>query len=126
VNEENSMIQALSHTTVYVVDQESARAFYVDKLGFEIRADVRMGNLRWLTVGPKAQPGLEMVLMHIAESPMMDARAAGMLRELVEMGAIGCGVLETDDCKATYEELSRRASDSQVLPPNVRTGSKRC
>lgn len=102
------MIQRQSHTTIYVLDQDSARAFYVDKLGFEVRADVTMGAFRWLTVGPKAQPALEMILMPIGESPMMDGGAASSLRALVEKGAIGCGVLETDDCMATYESLSKK------------------
>jgi catechol 2,3-dioxygenase-like lactoylglutathione lyase family enzyme len=102
------MIQNLSHTTIYVLDQEAARAFYVDKLGFEVRADMTMGPFRWLTVGPRAQPSLQMVLMPIVESPMMDATTAATLRALVEKGALACGVLETDDCKATYEDLVKQ------------------
>jgi len=38
------MIQTLSHMTIYVLDQESARAFYVDKLGFEVKTDMTMGD----------------------------------------------------------------------------------
>jgi catechol 2,3-dioxygenase-like lactoylglutathione lyase family enzyme len=102
------MIQNLSHVTVYVLDQEAARAFYIDKLGFEVRTDATMGTFRWLTVGPKGQPGLEMVLMPIGASPMMDAESASALRALVAKGAIGCGVLDTDDCKATYEDLVKK------------------
>jgi predicted enzyme related to lactoylglutathione lyase len=102
------MIQTLSHTTVYVLDQEQARVFYVEKLGFEVRADMSMGGFRWLTVAPKAQPQLQMVLMPVAPSPMMDAATAATLRSLVEKGAFGCGVLETDDCQATYEDLSKK------------------
>jgi catechol 2,3-dioxygenase-like lactoylglutathione lyase family enzyme len=110
------MIQSLSHTTIYVRDQEAARAFYVDKLGFEVRMDVTMGTFRWLTVGPKAQPQLQMVLMPVGESPMMDAEAVKDLRTLLEKGAIGCGVLETDDCKATYEELRKKGVEFKGAP----------
>ena len=49
------MIQRLSHTTVYVLDQDRAKGFYVDKLGFEVRNDMNLGAFRWLTVGPKGQ-----------------------------------------------------------------------
>ena len=38
-----------------VSDQDAARAFYTDKLGFELRADVRYGEhdeRRWLEVAP--------------------------------------------------------------------------
>lgn len=99
------MIQTLSHTTVYVLDQEAARRFYVDKLGFEVRADMTMGGFRWLTVGPKAQASLQMILMPLAVSPAMDAETVEALRKIVQSGAMGCGILETDDCQATYDSL---------------------
>src|ERR1039457_3683783 len=55
--EEMHMLQRLSYTQLYVLDQDAARDFYVDKLGFEVRTDARMDNgLRWLTVGPRASP----------------------------------------------------------------------
>jgi catechol 2,3-dioxygenase-like lactoylglutathione lyase family enzyme len=48
------MIQRPSHTSIYVLDQDAARDFYVNKLGFEVRMDQRMDNgFRWLTVSPK-------------------------------------------------------------------------
>lgn len=99
------MIQTLSHMTVYVIDQEAARQFYVEKLGFEVRADMTMGAFRWLTVGPKAQPALQMVLMPLAASPAMDATAADALKKLVQAGSMGVGIFETDNCEATYEQL---------------------
>jgi len=43
--------------------------------------------------------------MPIDASPTMDAEAAATLRSLVAKGALGCGVLETDDCQATYDDL---------------------
>ena len=53
------MIQRMSHTTIFVTDQDKAKEFYVDKLGFEVRTDATMDNgYRWLTVGPKTQPDL--------------------------------------------------------------------
>jgi predicted enzyme related to lactoylglutathione lyase len=110
------MIQTLSHMTIYVLDQDAARTFYVDKLGFEVRADMTMGGFRWLTVGPKAQPQLEMILMPIAASPMLDAATAKTLRDLIAAGAIGCGVLETDDCKATYDDLSKKGVEFRGPP----------
>ena len=102
------MIQRLSHTTIWVLDQESARTFYVDKLGFEVRTDQNMGSFRWLTVGPKAQKDFELILMKVAPGPMVDDAAAEALRLLVKKGALAPGVLETDDCQKTYEELSAK------------------
>ena len=102
------MIQRLSHATVYVVDQDRARDFYVNKLGFEVRTDQTLGSFRWLTVGPKGQPDLEVILMKIAPGPMLDEASAMQLRALVEKGAVGIGVLETADVRKDYEELSKR------------------
>ena len=102
------MLQRLSHATVYVVDQDRAKDFYVNKLGFEVRTDQTMGPFRWLTVSPKGQPGLEMILMKITSGPMLDEASADQLRKLVERGAFGCGVFETADVRKDYEELSKK------------------
>jgi predicted enzyme related to lactoylglutathione lyase len=102
------MIIKLSHSTVYVIDQDRAKAFYTEKLGFEVRDDVRMGEFRWLTVAPKTQPDACIVLYKIASSPMMTEEQASQLRGLLEAGVLGGGVLETDDCRRDHDELSAR------------------
>ena len=99
------MIQRLSHATVYVLDQDAARDFYVNKLGFEIRMDQSMDNgFRWLTVSPKGQPDMQLILMKV-DGPNIQPDVAAILRDLVERGKLGGGVLQTDDCRATYEDL---------------------
>jgi catechol 2,3-dioxygenase-like lactoylglutathione lyase family enzyme len=102
------MLQKLSHVTVWVLDQDRAEAFYTGKLGFEIRSDHRFGGFRWLTVGPKGQKDMELVLLPVAPGPMLDEAGAAALRDLVKKGALCVGILETDDCKATYEELKAK------------------
>jgi catechol 2,3-dioxygenase-like lactoylglutathione lyase family enzyme len=104
------MITHLSHATVYVLDQDDAKAFYTEKLGFEVRDDVRMEGFRWLTVGPKNQPDLRIILMPIG-GPSVDEEDAKQLRALVAKGAIGVGVMRADDCRATFKELSARGVD---------------
>jgi len=100
------MIQRLSHITIYVLDQDAAHDFYINKLGFEVRTDAKMDNgFRWLTVGPKGQPDLEIALMPTTPGPMMDQETCNLLRALVEKGVLGGGVMETADCQKTYEEL---------------------
>jgi catechol 2,3-dioxygenase-like lactoylglutathione lyase family enzyme len=70
------MIQRLSHITLYVLDQDSARDFYVNKLGFEVRMDGKMDNgFRWLTVSPKGQPDLQIILMQV-DGPNMQPEVA--------------------------------------------------
>jgi catechol 2,3-dioxygenase-like lactoylglutathione lyase family enzyme len=108
------VITRLSHAGVLVLDQDSAKRFYTEKLGFTVRNDVPMGaefagagqGFRWLTVSPPGQPDLEFILA----SPEMghEAETAGQLRELVAKGAFGGGVWQTDDCRQAHQELSAR------------------
>jgi catechol 2,3-dioxygenase-like lactoylglutathione lyase family enzyme len=101
----------LANTQLWVNDQDEALAFYTEKLGFEVRADVtlaELGNFRWLTVGPAGQPDFAVVLMAIPGPPVMDAETAEQLRTVMAKGFAGVLFLTTDDCQASYEELSRR------------------
>lgn len=103
------MINKLSHASVYVLDQDSAYDFYINKLGFEVRTDTPMGpGMRWLTVGPKDQPDLEIILMPVMEGMSLDRETAEQLRALVRKGAFGFGVMQCDDIYATYEELKAK------------------
>ena len=113
------MIQKLSHASVHVLDQDRALRFYRDTLGFEVRTDATMGAFRWLTVGPKAQPDLELILMPIAASPMMDEATAATMRELVAKGTFGVGVFETADVRGDYAELSKKGVQF-ASPPTER------
>ena len=111
------MITKLSHATIYVTNQDEAYKFYTEKLGFEVRMDHTMeGGFRWLTVGPKSQPEMEIVLMEPKGGMMFDEATANQLRELIGKGAMGAGVFETDDCQKTYEELKSKGVEF-LSPP---------
>ena len=116
------MIRKHIYSSVYVLDQDRAKLFYTEKLGFEVREDERMGNFRWLTVAPKAQPDAAIILMPIAEGPMIDAESAGMLRTLLKKGVLGGGVLDTDDCRRDYEELKARGVEFVREPKEMPYG----
>lgn len=113
------MIQKLSHTGIYVLDQDAARDFYVNKLGFETRMDATMDNgYRWLTVGPRTQPDLQIILQNV-DSPMMKPEVSATFRRLLEQGIMSGGVLQTADCRKTYEELRARGVEF-IQPPTER------
>jgi catechol 2,3-dioxygenase-like lactoylglutathione lyase family enzyme len=107
------MIQRMSHSAIFVLDQDVAKDFYVNKLGFELKMDESMPNgFRWLTVNPKGQPDLEIILMKVAPSPFegtnprkIQQEDVGTIAELMKKGAFGAGVFQTADCRKTYEEL---------------------
>lgn len=109
------MIQRLSHATLYVLDHDTAKDFYVNKLGFDVRMDEKMDNgFRWLTVSPKGQPDLQIILMKV-DGPNMQPEAAQTIRGLLKEGKINGGVLQTGDCHKTYEEL--KAKGVEFLSP---------
>src|SRR5215212_3130244 len=98
------MITKLSHTTIWVLDQDEALEFYRDKLGFQVHTDERMDDFRWLTVTPPGQPDHELILL-VPGPPMMYEEAAEQVRALVAKGVLGAAAFETDDCNGTYAEL---------------------
>lgn len=103
------MISKLSHVSVYVLDQNSAYDFYVNKLGFQVKTDAPMGEgARWLTVTAPDQPELEITLLPVVEGMMFSKGAAEQMRELIKKGTFGFGVFECKDIYATYEELSAK------------------
>ncbi len=111
------MISKLSHTSIYVLNQESAYEFYVNKLGFKVHTDTPMGEgKRWLTVCPPEQPDLEITLMPIEEGMMFTKETAEQMRSLVQKGTFGFGVFECNDIFATYEELKQKGVEF-VKPP---------
>ncbi len=99
------MITNIAVTGVFVSDQEKALDFYVNKLGFEKRADEPMGDgERWLEVAP---PGAQtrIVLSRATEEWAAD-----------RVGGFAGIVFEPDDIDATYRELAARGVEFTEPP----------
>jgi len=101
------MITKLSHVTLFVKDQDKAQDFYVNTLGFKVHTDVVMEHgFRWLTVTPPDQSDLQIALISPLTGFMYkDEEVRNAFRVLLDKDALGAGVMNTPDCKATYEEL---------------------
>ena len=111
------MITRLSHVSVFVLNQDSAYDFYVNKLGFKVHTDAPMGEgMRWLTVCPPEQSTLEITLLPITEGMMFDKDSVKQMRALVEKGTFGFGVFECHDLLATYEELKAKGVEFTKPP----------
>ena len=109
----------LAHTQLWVHDQDEALAFYTEKLGMEVRADVtvaEMGDFRWLTVGPPGQSDIAIALMAIPGPPVMDESTADDVRELMGKGFTGALFLTTDDIHSAYEDLRSRGVEFSQEP----------
>ncbi|MGI9145948.1 MAG: VOC family protein [Chloroflexota bacterium] len=99
------MLNAITISHVWVLDQDEALDFYVGKLGLQVTNDMNLGFMRWLTVGVPGQPGRE-ILLELPGPPAMDEATGQQVRELVSKGATGFAVgFSTDNCQKTYETL---------------------
>ena len=102
------MANKITHTQVYVLDQDEALDFYVGKLGFEVNTDADLGFMRWLTISAPGDPDREFLLERPGP-PAHDDATAEQVRELVTKGAAGFALgLRTDDLRKTYEELKAK------------------
>jgi catechol 2,3-dioxygenase-like lactoylglutathione lyase family enzyme len=102
------MFNAITHSQIYVLDQDQALDFYVGKLGLEVTADADLGFMRWLTVGMPGQPDRQ-ILLEKPGPPAMSEETAAQVRELLTKGALGgLHVFTTDDCRKTYETLKAK------------------
>ena len=112
-----AMLNRISHTGVWVTDQDQALAFYRDVLGFEVRTDVTVpefGNMRWLSV---ALPGQDIVLQLTAfDLPHMDEATREQIAQVLAKGYNPPLILEVDDCRATIERLRERGVDISQEP----------
>jgi predicted enzyme related to lactoylglutathione lyase len=110
------MLNAITHSQIYVLDQDQAIDFYVGKLGLEINTDEDLGFMRWLTVNVPGHPQREIVLEKPG-SPSMSEETAQQVRELVTKGAMGGWLIfTTDDCRKTYETLLSRGVEFTEEP----------
>ncbi|MEQ9376111.1 MAG: VOC family protein [Imperialibacter sp.] len=111
------MITRLSHTTIFVRNQDNAYDFYTNKLGFKVVDDMPMGkDTRWLTVSPPDQPNLEIVLFPITVGKMYPEETANIMLELLQKGKLANGVFECNDIYATYEELKSKGVEFLKAP----------
>ncbi len=110
------MIDSISLSSIYVLDQDEALGFYVRKLGLEVGTDADLGFMRWLTVVVPGDPDRE-ILLERPGPPSMDDATAERVRELVTKGSGGGWIgFRTSDCRATYEELTGRGVEFTQEP----------
>jgi len=94
-------------------DPDASLAFYRDTLGFEVRADVGSGALRWITVGPPEQPGTSIVLAPPSANPGLTDDERRTIAEMMAKGTYAMLLLATPDLDATFERL--QAGDGEVV-----------
>jgi len=110
------MIKNVRISQIYVLDQDEALAFYVDKLGLKVNTDQDLGFMRWLTVSVPDDPDRE-ILLERPGAPSLDDATAEQVREMLTKGAAGGHLFfTTDDARKTYQELVDRGVETTDEP----------
>jgi len=105
----------LSHTFLFVHDQDAALKFYRDVIGLDVRSDESVEDYRWLTVGPAGQPDVEIGLSRIGPPvPPTDHEA---LHALLAKGSLHGVIFVVDDVDAKFEQV--RAAGAEVMQEPV-------
>ncbi len=98
------MLTAVGTITVHIRNQDEALAYYTQKLGFEVRADMPMGpGQRWLEVAPKGAKTRILLYKPSAKQPGASSYRAALARIGKNTGM----VLEVDDIEATFAQFKK-------------------
>jgi catechol 2,3-dioxygenase-like lactoylglutathione lyase family enzyme len=95
----------VGYATLWVRDQEEALSFF-EKLGFEVREDVKNGEFRWLSVVSTEQPDLAINLAKPGYP--MDEATTQAVESTLAKGMLSTLVFTTDDCFATAGALKAK------------------
>ncbi|MEG3613688.1 VOC family protein [Isoptericola haloaureus] len=87
-------------TSIFVDDQEVARRFYTEALGFVVRHDIPMGENRWLTVASPQDPDGPELLLEPSDHP-----AVGPFKAALVADGIPAAQFAVDDVHAEHERL---------------------
>jgi catechol 2,3-dioxygenase-like lactoylglutathione lyase family enzyme len=110
------MFTGITHSQIYVLDQDEALDFYVGKLGLEVNTDADLGFMRWLTVNVPGQSDRQ-VLLERPGPPRLSEETAEQVRELLTKGATGGFLIfGTEDCRKTYETLRAKGVEFTEEP----------
>ena len=86
-------------------DPDASLAFYRDTLGFEVRNDVGYGGMRWITVGPAAQPATSIVLYPPTATPGITDDERATIAEMMAKGTFASINLAAPDLDDTFARL---------------------
>jgi uncharacterized glyoxalase superfamily protein PhnB len=107
-------------------DPEESLAFYRDTLGFELRQDVGYGGMRWLTVGPKGQPGMSIVLYPPGADPGITDDERRTITEMMAKGTYAIILLATEDLDGAFDRLQASGAEVVQEPTEQPYGVRDC
>jgi predicted enzyme related to lactoylglutathione lyase len=116
----------LSHCFIAVHDHDKALAFYRDALGLEVRMDVKYEGMRWVTLGPKGQPDVNIVIEPPAADPNASPADRKVMAELLAKGLLRAVNFATDNCDAAFEHIRRSGAEVLQEPMDQAYGVRDC
>ncbi|MFJ6016321.1 VOC family protein [Streptomyces sp. NPDC092952] len=115
------------HTSVLPHDDpEQSLVFYRDVLGFEVRNDVGRDRMRWITVGPAAQPGTSILLAPPAADPGITEDERRTITEMMAKGTYGWILLATHDLDTVFGQVEARGAEVVQEPTEQPYGMRDC
>ena len=110
------MLKKITMSHVFVLDQDQALDFYVGKLGLQVKEDMNLGFMRWLTVCVPGDPD-RAVLLELPGPPSMDEKTGNQVRDLITKGATGFTIgFSTDDARKMYADLKAKGVELTEEP----------
>jgi catechol 2,3-dioxygenase-like lactoylglutathione lyase family enzyme len=107
-------------------DPDASLGFYRDLLGFEVRADVGYGGMRWITVGPADQPGTSIVLEPPAADPGITDDERRTIAEMMAKGSYARILLATADLDGTFARVQASGAEIAQEPVEQPYGVRDC
>lgn len=105
----------IKFTSVPVADQDKALKFYTEVLGFIKKADIPLGDAKWLTVvSPDDTDGTELLLEPNANYPAMK-----VLKEALMKDGIPYTAFQVEDIQMEYERLKNLGVEFTMEPTNM-------
>ncbi len=101
---------------LYVADQDAARNFYVENLGFEVAEDKRLGDYRWLLVKAPDDEDFSINL----EIARTDEEKALVGRQAAAQPLFS---ISTDDCNRDYRHMKGRGVTFEGEPATMPYGT---
>jgi catechol 2,3-dioxygenase-like lactoylglutathione lyase family enzyme len=108
-------------------DPDVSLAFYRDLLGFEVRADVGQGKMRWITLGPAQQPDTAVVLEPPAAPGCgITEDEQRIILEMMAKGTYARVLLASDDLDGTFARLEAGGAEIVQEPAEQPYGVRDC
>lgn len=105
------MVNKIGKITLYVNNQEEAKEFWTNKMGFVVKFEQPMGpNMKWLEVGPSTEEFTSFVLyekqLMMSQNPKANVSHPSI-------------ILSTNDIQSTYDEMNAKGievGELMVMP----------